>query len=100
MEITIQSVNFDADQRLLDFIREKVSKLHQFFDRIVTIQVFLHVEKNTEKGNKLVEMKVLVPQETLVASQRSVTFESAFDLLIDQMSRQVKKYKSKMRDRK
>ena len=35
MEINIQSVHFNADGKLLDFINEKVSKLNTFYDGIL-----------------------------------------------------------------
>ena len=95
MDITLQSVNFDADVKLKQFIEEKASKLLQFYDGITNVDVFLRVEKNHQKGNKFVEMKVNVPGSTLMASQRNKTFEAATDKLIDQMARQVKRYKSK-----
>ncbi len=97
MDLTVQSVNFDADIKLKDFIQDKSSKLLQFYDGITTVDVYLRVEKNHQKGNKLVEMKVNVPGSTLMASQRNTTFEAATDKLIDQMSRQVKRYKAKQK---
>ena len=35
MEIRVQSVKFDADQKLLDFIDKKVGKISKFYDAIV-----------------------------------------------------------------
>ena len=34
MEIRIQSLKFDADQKLLDFVEKKVSKIGKFDDQI------------------------------------------------------------------
>ena len=35
MKINVQSIKFDADQKLLDFIDKKVGKLEKFFDNII-----------------------------------------------------------------
>ena len=36
MKINVQSIKFDADQKLLDFIDKKVGKLEKFFDNIIS----------------------------------------------------------------
>lgn len=98
MNVTIQSIHFDADKKLLNFINEKVGKLNQFFDAIVDTQVYLKLDKNKQTGNKVVEIKLLVPQNTILGHERAKTFEEATDLCIEQMKSQLKKYKDKMRN--
>ena len=44
MKITVQSIRFDADKRLLDFIQKKVNKLDQFYDRIISGEIYLRLE--------------------------------------------------------
>ena len=39
MKINVQSIKFDADQKLLDFIDKKVGKLEKFFDNIISCDV-------------------------------------------------------------
>ena len=41
MKIKIHSIHFDADQKLVDFVQEKVDKLDHFFDKIITWKCFL-----------------------------------------------------------
>ena len=41
MKINVQSIKFDADQKLLDFIDKKVGKLEKFFDNIISCDVAL-----------------------------------------------------------
>ena len=45
MDIKIHSIHFDADQKLLNFINEKVEKLQQYHDNIVAVEVFLRLDK-------------------------------------------------------
>jgi putative sigma-54 modulation protein len=44
MKITVQSIHFNADQKLLEFIQKKVDKLDQFFDQIISGEVYLKLE--------------------------------------------------------
>ncbi|HPV56835.1 MAG TPA: HPF/RaiA family ribosome-associated protein, partial [Tenuifilaceae bacterium] len=44
MNIKIQSIKFDADKKLTDFIEKKVSKLERYFDNIVDAEVFLRLQ--------------------------------------------------------
>ena len=53
MDIKVHSVHFKADQKLLDFVNEKVTKLQLFFDNIIAGEVFLRLDKNSEKENKV-----------------------------------------------
>jgi len=98
MKLQVQSINFDADAKLVTFIEEKCAKLTKYFDRIVDGQVFLKIEKDREnRANKVVEIKLNVPQEVLIAEERGHFFEEATDLAIDNIKRQLVRYKEKLR---
>ena len=43
MQITIHSVRFDADQKLLNFINKKIEKLIKFDDELISTDVFLRM---------------------------------------------------------
>lgn len=95
MEITIQSINFTADQKLLDYINKKVEKLTTFYEGIVNAMVYLKVEHDDHKNNKLLEVKLNVQNQTLFCSERCRTFECAIDLGVESLKVQLKKYKEK-----
>ena len=40
MKVHVQSVHFSADAKLISFIEKKINKLDQFFDRIVSANVY------------------------------------------------------------
>ncbi len=61
MKITVQSIHFNADQKLLDFIQRKVDKLDQFFDQIISGEVYLKLENVDDEANKISEIKLIVP---------------------------------------
>jgi ribosomal subunit interface protein len=93
MNIQIQSVKFDADQKLLDFVQHKVGKLDRMIDNSTGAEVTLKLDKDDEAGNKVVVLKLFVPGNELVAERRSRTFEESVDLCVDAVKRQVERYK-------
>ncbi len=95
MDIKVHSIHFKADQKLIDFINEKVNKLQLFFDQIIVSEVFLRLDKHSEKENKIAEVKILIPGKELFAKKQCKTFEEAADLCIDALKSQVKKHKEK-----
>ena len=44
MNVNIQTVHFDADSKLVEYIEKKISKLTQFHDRITKVDVYLKLE--------------------------------------------------------
>ena len=44
MNVKIQSVHFDADEKLMDYVSRKVDKLKTYHDKIVKIDVFLKLD--------------------------------------------------------
>ncbi len=95
MNVQIQSVKFDADKRLVDFVESKLSKLDKFSDRIVSSDVIMKVDKDHEMGNKVVTITLAMPGEDLVAESRGRSFEEAVDESVEALKKQIKKYKEK-----
>jgi putative sigma-54 modulation protein len=95
MTIDFQYTNFKADQKLLNYITKKLSKMDTFYDRIVHSIVYLKVENTENKDNKSVEVKVNVANQTLFVSEISQTFEAATDMVVEKLRAQLIKYKSK-----
>ncbi|MFB9865336.1 ribosome-associated translation inhibitor RaiA [Rufibacter immobilis] len=96
MKLQIRSVHFTADQSLLDFLQKKIDKLDTFFDRIVSGEVVLRVQKPESHDNKLVELKLFVPGATLFCKEEAGTFETATDKAIEDMKKQLIRYKDKL----
>jgi putative sigma-54 modulation protein len=96
MEIQIQSIHFDADQKLLDFVEKKLSKLDTFYDRIEGADVYLKLDKNDSKENKVVEVKLLVPGHDVFVKEHAKTFEEAVDISLEVLKKQLKKVKDKL----
>ena len=99
MNIKIQSIHFDADQKLLTFIENKLAKIEKLYDNIVGCEVFLKVINDQTTENKVVEIRVEIPGNDLFASKQSKTFEEAADLCIDALKIQITKHKNKIRNK-
>ncbi|MEY2963699.1 MAG: ribosome-associated translation inhibitor RaiA [Bacteroidota bacterium] len=95
MTVNIQSVNFKADGKLIDFIKDKLSKTSQFYDRTITTDVYLKVDNNHEMENKIVEMRMAIPGSEIVVTKEKKSFEEAADLAVEVLIRQLKKHKEK-----
>ena len=99
MEIKIQSIHFDATEKLQAFIEKKVAKLEKTFEDIQKVDVQCKVVKPATAQNKEVSMTVTVPGSTLFVEKTSDTFEESTDLCVDSMKVQLQKYKEKLRNR-
>lgn len=97
MNIKIQSIKFDADKKLTDFVDKKVNKLERYFDNIVDAEVFLRLQNSQELDNKVAEIRLKVPGSDLFAQRQSKTFEEAVDDCIDALKTQIQKHKDKLR---
>lgn len=96
MKVQINSVHFDADQKLLDFIQQRLNKLETFYDRITEGEVILKLNNKDGIANKTVEIKLLVPGTTLFSQEEAPTFEAATDAAYEAMRRQLVKHKEKL----
>jgi len=97
MKIRVQSIHFNADQKLLDFINDKVDKLVHFYDQIIMGEVFLKLDKSSNLENKIVQIKLQIPGNDLITKHQCRTFEEATDLCVETLSKQIKRHKEKMR---
>jgi len=96
VKLNVRSVNFDADQKLIDFIQERLNKLTHFFDRIIEADVYLKVANNHETENKIVEIRLMIPGNDLFAKKTAKNFEAATDEVAEALRRQAKKRKEKV----
>jgi putative sigma-54 modulation protein len=97
MKLKVQSIHFDADTKLLQFVEEKIDKLSQLYEDIIDSEVFLRLDKSTDKENKITEIKINTPGRTMFASEQCKTFEEATDNAVEALRRQITKHKEKLR---
>ena len=100
MEIIINTVHFDADKKLIEFVNKKVNKLDTFFDGIINAEVTLKVLKPETANNKISEIKLSIPVNGyLFAKKQADTFEEATDLAVDAIRKQLGKFKEKLKNK-
>ena len=97
MNIQIHSVRFDADKKLIDFVNQKLGKLSQFGESIVSAEVYLRLDNDEERENKITEIKLEYPRGPLFARKQSKSFEESTDQAVDALKRQITKHKEKMK---
>ena len=97
MKVNMQSVNFNADQKLIDFIQKRMDKLEMYYDKVIKSDVFLKVENTSGKENKIFEAKVHVPGDSFVVKKQCKSFEECTDMAVASLERQLKKRKEKLR---
>ncbi|HMI06938.1 MAG TPA: ribosome-associated translation inhibitor RaiA [Flavobacterium sp.] len=96
MKVNVHAVNFNVDQKLVDFIQERMDKLEKYYDKIVSSDVFLKVENISEKANKIAEIKVHVPGDEFLIKKQCKSFEEAVDQCVESAERLLLKRKEKV----
>jgi len=99
MDIQIHAVGFRADQKLIDFAQGRVEKLTKYFDQITGGEVYFKLDNTGTDENKVVEIKVAIPHNTLFAKKQAKSFEEAVDLAVDALKGQIEKIKGKLQDK-
>jgi putative sigma-54 modulation protein len=97
MDIKIHSIRFDADIKLLTFIRSKLEKLNLFYDDIIGAEVFLRLSRSQDAGNKVTEIRLIIPGAELFAKRKTRTFEESTDLAVEALRKQIIKHKTKLK---
>lgn len=95
MELKIQSVHFDATQKLQEFIQKKMAKIEKAGEQVHTAEVVLKVVKPETALNKETAIHLGVPGDELFATKTCNTFEEGVDTCIDALLKQLSKYKEK-----
>ena len=93
MEIRVQSIKSNADQKLLDFVEKKFSRVEKFYDAVTGIDVALSLLPEHE--NKNVKVQVSIPGNTIVIERNARTFEDAIVDCADILKEKLVKEKEK-----
>ncbi len=97
MNVNIQTVHFDADDKLVEYVSRKLQKLNTFHDRILKVDVFLKLDNvvHTIK-DKIAEIRVHVPRHDFFVKASSKSFEESFDSAMESIVSQIKRKKEKL----
>lgn len=96
MNVNIQTVHFDADVKLVEYVTNKLSKLATFHERIIKVDVFLKLDNVVHNiKDKVAEIRVHVPRHDFFVKASSKSFEESFDCALDSLVNQIKRKKQK-----
>ena len=97
MNVNIQTVHFDADDKLVDYVSKKIEKLNTFHDNILKVDLFLKLDNvvHTIK-DKVVEIRAHIPKHDFFAKASSKSFEESFDNAMESIVSQIKRKKEKL----
>lgn len=96
MNVNIQTVRFNADSKLIEYVSKKLQKINTFHDRIIKIDVFLKLDNvvHTIK-DKIAEIRVQVPRHQFFVKASSKSFEESFEAALESLVNQIKRQKQK-----
>ncbi len=97
MKVNVNAVNFTVDGKLVDFVQERIGKLEKYYDKVVSSDVYLKVEKTSDKENKIAEVKIQVPGDEFIVKKQCKTFEEAIEQSAESLERLLLKRKEKIK---
>ena len=100
MQVRIQSIHFDADQKLLQIIESKLQTFDQYLTKLeAEAKVILKMEKVGQVSDKIVEIIVNLPGHPLIVKAKDKTFEKAFYMVLHSLRRQLLRFKEKLQQK-
>lgn len=96
MDIQIQSIHFPPSEALNDKIEMRLKKAFEHYSYITKGHVFLKVQENDPKANRIMEIRLGLPHAELFAETRDNNLYHALDENIYKLKRQLEKYKQKV----
>jgi putative sigma-54 modulation protein len=94
MNITITARKFKAHSTLKEFITSEINSLEKFNDDILDVNVILSYHNN-KLSVKTAEVIVQVPGQTLTATESTDDFKKSINAVVEKLSRQLEKLKTK-----
>jgi putative sigma-54 modulation protein len=94
MNIQITARKFKAHDTLKEFIKDEISSLEKFNDDIISADVILSYQNNSNSIKK-VEVVLNIPGQTLNAADQTEDFKTAVVSVTEKLRRQLETIKSK-----
>jgi len=99
MKVNVQAVNFNVDKELILTIEKKLKSLMKFYDNIIEANVYLKVQKTSQKENKELEIRLGIPGDDPVVKKTSYTFEDALLQAVTSLKNTLTRRKEKQREK-
>ncbi|WP_412560427.1 ribosome hibernation-promoting factor, HPF/YfiA family [Winogradskyella sp. MIT101101] len=93
MTVNFQYVNTDVSEALSTYIQERLDKLANKYEFLISAQVYIkHNDKNHDAG-KICNIELSLPGPRLFATSNEHTYELAVNQTINDLKRQLEKRK-------
>ncbi len=96
MNINISGKGIDLTQSIKDIVEKKLSKLDKFINKDATCNVKISTQKDLQK----IEVTIPMKNNTVRAEHSSKDLYQSIDLVVDILERQIRKYKTKIQNKK
>lgn len=95
MKVILNAVKFTPDEKLQNFVNDKVGKIERLLPEALQADVSLKVDKPETNNNKIAEIRLVVRGKDLFVTKQADSFEEAVMLSIDALKTQIDKFKEK-----
>jgi putative sigma-54 modulation protein len=96
----IQSIHFDADDKLLELVQNKMDHLNKYItNEAIDADVILKLEHVGQVQDKVIEVIINMPGQNLVAKSTKKSFEEALIQVIAALKNQLLKHKEKIQEK-
>lgn len=95
MKVVLNAVKFTPDEKLQNFVNDKVGKIERLLPEALQADVSLKVDKSETNNNKIAEIRLVVRGKDLFVTKQADSFEEAVMLSIDALKTQIDKFKEK-----
>jgi putative sigma-54 modulation protein len=93
MTVNFQYVNLDVSETLSAFSEEKLNKLANKFEFIISAQVYFKHDDKDHKAGKICNIELSLPGPRIFATSNEKNYELAVSETINDLIRQLKKRK-------
>lgn len=97
MNLNVHPVHFNADEKLIKLVKEKVEKLNIFNDTITSVDVYLKLDGSQVVKDKIVEIKVNILKNQIFVKEKTKTFEESLSIALDSAISQLRKKKEMLK---
>src|SRR5512138_2839569 len=96
MDIRTTARHFELTDNLKRFAEEEIKRLEKYYDHIIDT----HLTMSVEKSRQIAELTVKVYGTVLTSKAKGFDMYITIEQVISKMESQIKKYKSKLREKK
>ena len=91
MTVNFQYVNTDVSETLSTYIKERLDKLANKFEFLISAQVYVKHDDKDHDAGKICSVELSLPGPRIFATSNEHTYELAVNETINDLTRQLKK---------